>query len=143
MKFVSSVMLSAFMLATVTTALAQNAPTGKPKENGSKGISKFEAGKKLTADDLGFLDLIYNSEGGKSRGKNAEINVAGHHVHAEHVLSEAEAKEISKKIADYAAANKPVPMKADDVKSRGAQGDCYYYCYYDAYGNYICYWYCY
>lgn len=127
-------MAGAFMMAT--GAFAQEADKTKAKEKATE-VSKFEAGKKLTAADLGFLDLVYNSEGGKSRGKNAEINIAGHHAHADHALTAVEAEEVNKKIADYTTANKP-----EKGKSRGA-GDCYYYCYYNAYGDYICYWYCY
>jgi hypothetical protein len=138
MKMMKYLLVAGAFLFT-TAAFAQDAKA-KAKE-GAKEVSKFEAGKKLTAEDLGFLDLVYNSEGGKSRGKNAEINVAGHHLHADHALTETEATEINKKIADYKTANKP-EKKEGGSKSRGA-GDCYYYCYYDAYGNYICYWYCY
>lgn len=123
----------AFMFTTAV--FAQQAGQAKAKETPIK-ITKFEAGKKLNTDDLGFLDLIYNSEGGKSHGGHG-INIGGHHAHAEHTLADAEAREISKKIEDYTNTNKP-----EERKSSG-DAHCYSYCYTNAGGNFVCYEYCY
>ncbi len=132
MLFLLTVVAGAF-----NTSAAQNTDKEKAKTD-AKEVSKFKAGKALDANDIGFLNAI-NANGSKSRGAESktEVKVGDKTYKVGDKLTADDAKSLSEKISAFRTANKPEKVAG----ARGA-GDCYYYCYYDYYGNYICYWYC-
>lgn len=140
-KITTLVLLLAAVGCTFKTVSAQSdADKGKAKKD-AKEITKFAANKILGDNDLSFIDMLTVKDAAVSRGKGeakTEVTLKGKTFKAGEKLSEADAATINKAIAEYNKTHKPAKAEG---KSRGA-GDCYYYCYYDYYGNYICYWYC-
>ncbi|MFN8287077.1 MAG: hypothetical protein U0V74_10010 [Chitinophagales bacterium] len=137
MKKVFSIMLVfALVAGTINSAMAQNGDKEKAKNNAVK-VEKFEAGKTLGESEIGFLHAIASD--GKARGAEDKswAKVGEKTYKAGMKLSADDAKELNKEVATWRGKNKP----EKDGNHRGA-GDCYYYCYYDYYGNYVCYWYC-
>ena len=145
-KFSTTIFLLALFAFTSNFVMAQGAKTpdkatSDKAKTSAKQISKFEAGKALSADDINFLNLI--TEAGKTRGKEApkDATVDKTTFKAGQKISAADAAAIKAKLDAYNKKNKPETAANPDGKTRG--GNCYYYCYYDYYGNYICYWTCY
>jgi len=127
MKKVLVTMVIALFVTTIT--FAQDA-----KKNATK-IAKFEAGKTLSKDDLGFINVVVNGPE-KSRGAaGAAVSIDKSKFTAGQKLTKAEADLLNTKAAAYGKA-----QKEPDSKTRGAV--CYYY-YCDGYGNcYYVYYYC-
>lgn len=130
-------LMFALVAGNFGTAMAQNGDKEKAKNDAVK-VEKFAAGKTLGEAEIGFLNAI-NSDGNKARGAESktEVKLGDKTYKSGQKLTADDAKDLNSKVAAYRGAHKP----EKDGAHRGA-GDCYYYCYYDYYGNYVCYWYC-
>lgn len=129
-------------LAVVSNqAVAQKADKDKAMNSATK-VDKFTAGKTLGANDVGFLNMVAETKMDKSRGKEApkDVMMGSKKYSVGDKLTADDVSTINKAVAEYSKKHKDNVSK-DEKKSRGSD-TCYYYCYYDAYGNYVCYWYC-
>ncbi len=141
MKITTLVLMLAAVGCSFKTASAQSDANKDEAKKGAKEITKFAANKILGDNDLSFIDMLSVKDATMSRGKGEakkEVTLKGKTFTAGEKLSEEDAAIINKAIAEYNKTNKPTKAEG---KSRGS-ADCYYYCYYDYYGNYVCYWYC-
>jgi hypothetical protein len=142
-KFSSMVMLVSLFMMSANFVKAQGADKDKAKSGATK-ISRFEAGRTLSEADLSFLKMV-NGETGKDRGKSdsKEVVINKKKYSTGQKITKEDAAAISQKITAYGKAHKAEKATDNGANGKSRGSDCYYYCYYDAYGNYICYWYCY
>jgi hypothetical protein len=134
-------MLSMMLVAVCAVSFAQD----KKAPNNVTKVSKFEAGTSLTHTDIGFLDMVATGSTSTSRGQEKkEVMVDKSKFVEGQKLTKEEAALINKAIDANAKTNKDRVAKAPG-EEKGPKGRCAvvcYYYYYDAYGNWVYYWYC-
>jgi len=133
-SFLTILIAITMFMVSAQTVNAQDAAKSRGKK---EYIEKFDAGRKLSAADIKFLNSI---SGGKET-KGAMVNGTG--FKEGQTINADEAATINKAKAEFKKSHKLA--KATDAKpidkTRGNE-TCYWYLYCDGYGNCYYIWYC-